>query len=55
MTTVAEKICKDKEQSGILDQDDLSVDPSVQVIEARSGWRPVDLRELWRYRELLMF
>jgi lipopolysaccharide transport system permease protein len=25
------------------------------VIEARRGWRPLDLRELWDYRELLYF
>jgi lipopolysaccharide transport system permease protein len=25
------------------------------VIKARKGWQPVDLRELWRYRELLGF
>jgi len=25
------------------------------VIEPRPGWRPLDLRELWRYRELLWF
>jgi lipopolysaccharide transport system permease protein len=27
----------------------------VMVIEPRSGWRVVDLGELWRYRELVMF
>lgn len=25
------------------------------VIEAKPGWRPVDLRELWQYRDLLWF
>ena len=25
------------------------------VIEPESGWQPIDLRELWRYRELLHF
>src|SRR5262245_56046302 len=25
------------------------------VIERRTGWQPFDLRELWRYRELLYF
>lgn len=33
-------------------------DPSdlpVQRIERRVGWRAIDLRELWRYRELLYF
>jgi len=25
------------------------------VIEPRKGWQPVDLREIWRYRELLGF
>ncbi len=28
---------------------------SVTVIERRRGWQLVDLRELWRYRELLFF
>ncbi len=27
----------------------------VTIIEARPGWRPLDLKELWRYRELLWF
>src|SRR5439155_22407685 len=30
-------------------------DLPVTVIERRSGWHLVDLRELWRYRELLYF
>jgi lipopolysaccharide transport system permease protein len=30
-------------------------DPPVTVIERRSGWQIVDWRELWRYRELLLF
>jgi lipopolysaccharide transport system permease protein len=30
-------------------------DLRVTVIERRSGWSPFDLRELWRYRELLYF
>ncbi|HEY8505780.1 MAG TPA: ABC transporter permease [Gemmataceae bacterium] len=30
-------------------------DPPVTVIEPRPGWRVIDLRELWRYRELLYF
>jgi lipopolysaccharide transport system permease protein len=30
-------------------------DRPVTVIERRSGWQIVDLRELWRYRELLFF
>ncbi|HEV7222337.1 MAG TPA: ABC transporter permease, partial [Pirellulales bacterium] len=25
------------------------------VIEARSGWQPLDLEELWRFRELIYF
>src|SRR5947209_3118228 len=25
------------------------------IIEARPGWQPLGLRELWRYRELLYF
>jgi lipopolysaccharide transport system permease protein len=27
----------------------------VRVIEPRSGWRPIELRELWEYRDLLYF
>lgn len=27
----------------------------LNVIEARSGWQPLDLAELWRYRELIYF
>src|SRR5262249_48095231 len=34
---------------------DPSYDLPVTVIERRPGWRFVDLRELWRYRELLFF
>jgi lipopolysaccharide transport system permease protein len=30
-------------------------EPTLTVIERRSGWQVVDLRELWRYRELLYF
>lgn len=30
-------------------------EPAVTIIEARSGWRVIDLGELWRYRELLLF
>jgi lipopolysaccharide transport system permease protein len=29
--------------------------PPVTVIEPSSGWRALDLRELWRYRELVYF
>ena len=25
------------------------------LIRPRSGWQPIDLREIWRYRELLWF
>lgn len=28
---------------------------TLNVIEARSGWQPLDLDELWRYRELIYF
>lgn len=28
---------------------------TLNVIEARSGWQPLDLGELWRYRELVYF
>jgi lipopolysaccharide transport system permease protein len=27
----------------------------ITILEAKSGWRVIDLRELWRYRELLYF
>jgi lipopolysaccharide transport system permease protein len=30
-------------------------EPPVTVIERRPGWRLIDFRELWRYRELLFF
>jgi lipopolysaccharide transport system permease protein len=30
-------------------------DSPVQVIERRPGWQVVDLREMWRFRELLFF
>src|SRR4249920_3314854 len=30
-------------------------DLPVTIIERRSGWRFIDLGELWRYRELLFF
>ncbi len=29
--------------------------PALTVVERRSDWKPVDFRELWRYRELLFF
>ena len=29
-------------------------DETVRVVEATSGWRPIDLAELWRYRDLLV-
>jgi lipopolysaccharide transport system permease protein len=32
-----------------------AAEPPVTVIEPTSGWRVVNLRELWRYRELLFF
>jgi len=39
--------------------DPVAPDPAgdwpVTVIERQPGWRPFDLRELWRYRELLYF
>lgn len=30
-------------------------EPPFTIIEARSGWQPIDLAELWHYRELLYF
>src|SRR5262245_60081502 len=32
-----------------------AAEPPRLVIERRPGWRPIDLRELWRFRELLVF
>jgi lipopolysaccharide transport system permease protein len=32
-----------------------AADPPLTVIEPRSGWRLLDLAELWRFRELLLF
>src|SRR5262245_51733117 len=32
-----------------------AAEPALLVIERRSGWRPIDLGELWRFRELLLF
>lgn len=32
-----------------------AADPPVTVIEPRAGWRVVNLAELWRFRELLLF
>ena len=32
-----------------------ATEPPLTVIEARSGWQPIDLAELWRYRELIYF
>src|SRR5258708_36977609 len=29
--------------------------PTVTVIEPSTGWRALDLRELWRFRELVYF
>src|SRR6516164_2001455 len=34
---------------------DPTADWPVTVVERRPGWRPFDLRELWRFRELLYF
>jgi lipopolysaccharide transport system permease protein len=42
-----------KGQPPTLSEPDLEL--PVTLIEARSGWQLVDLRELWRYRELLYF
>jgi lipopolysaccharide transport system permease protein len=39
----------------VTDALELSPDVPVTVIEAKSGWLPVDFRELWHYRELLFF
>lgn len=37
------------------DTGDVVPEPPVTVIDSRGRWRFVDLRELWRYRELLYF
>ena len=34
---------------------DPAADWPVTVLERRPGWQPFDLRELWRFRELLYF
>ena len=40
---------------GSTDAPDPTADWPVTVIERQPGWRPFNLRELWRYRELLYF
>src|SRR5213082_358948 len=30
-------------------------EPPLMIVEASHGWRALDLRELWRYRELFYF
>src|SRR4029450_2588634 len=34
-----------------------AVDPpsSITIIEPRPGWRPIQLAEIWQYRDLLFF
>ncbi len=32
-----------------------AIEPEVTVYEARRGWSVLDLRELWKYRELMFF
>ncbi len=32
-----------------------AAEPPLTIIEARSGWQPIDFAELWHYRELLYF
>jgi homopolymeric O-antigen transport system permease protein len=41
--------------AGLPQTADPTADWPVTVIERRSGWQPFNLRELWRYRELLYF
>lgn len=31
------------------------MDPKIKIIEATSGWKLVDFREIWRYKDLLYF
>ena len=33
----------------------VSNEGSITIIEARPGWKFIDLKEMWRYRELLYF
>jgi len=40
---------------GLPQEPDPTADWPVTVLERRPGWQPFDLRELWRYRELLYF
>ena len=38
-----------------LQTSDFSLSPHRIVIEPSPGWRLIDVRELWRYRDLLWF
>ena len=53
MSLVTESVSKEPPLPNVWssDEDDLPV----TVIEPRPGWHIVDVRELWRYRELLVF
>ena len=58
MSTVSEtihpqRVCREPEWSDPGNHSPGSL--PVTVIERRPGWRFIDLRELWRYRELLFF
>lgn len=45
-----------QQQTGKGITDDPTPSPSdLTVIEASTGWRPIDWRELWRYRDMLYF
>ena len=53
-TDGATKIASSSTDSGLLAIEN-SCDLPITIIEARSGWQWLDLREMWRYRELLLF
>jgi lipopolysaccharide transport system permease protein len=38
-----------------LSEDQDAASAQLRVISARSGWRPIDLTELWRYRDLFYY
>ena len=42
-------------QAAGANESESEIDRPLTVIEARSGWRIVDFRELWRFREVLWF
>ena len=55
MMSAAEAEAQELPVAGPAQTPDPTADWPVTVIERRPGWQPFDLRELWRYRELLYF